>query len=162
MYLTCRPVPEKAREASRRNAFHGVHLVVAGLEVQVLDEDGRVAAPIAPEQGVAADQVQRARHDVAVGARTLAGHHQQDLLAHRLADAVEELPRQVRLAPLVVCMTNRNRSCQPHMHDRLSELVINVHFIEATLQLGLLSLASFYTAPSFVACLLPDARQLRW
>ena len=41
-------------------------LVVAGLEVQVLDVDGRVAAPVAAEDGVAADQVQGARDDVAV------------------------------------------------------------------------------------------------
>ena len=79
------------------------HLVVAGLEVEVLDKDSRVAAPIAAEQGVTADQVQRARHDVTVRARPLPRHDQQDLLAHGFADAVEELPRQVRLTPLVVC-----------------------------------------------------------
>ncbi len=82
-------------------------LVVAGLEVQVLDVDGRVAAPVAAEDGVAADQVQGARDDVAVGAGPLPGHHQQHLLAHRLADAVEKVPRQVRLAPFLVCTSRK-------------------------------------------------------
>lgn len=97
-------------------------LVVAGLEVEVLDEDRRVAAPVAAEQGMAADQVQRARHDVAVGAGALACHHQKDLLAHRLADAVEKVPCQVRLAPLVVCVCIRLLSAA-HTLGQLALLV---------------------------------------
>ena len=71
--------------------------------MQVLHVDSRVASPVATEQGVTADQVQSASHDVAVRAGSLTRHDQQDVVAHCLPDAVEELPRQVCLPPLVVC-----------------------------------------------------------
>jgi hypothetical protein len=47
---------------------------------------------------VGADKVERACH----GAAAVLGHDQQHALRHRLPQQLEELPRQIRLAPLPV------------------------------------------------------------
>src|SRR5689334_12146843 len=68
-------------------------LIVADLEMQermMLDR-----APVAAEQGVGADEVDRARDPSAV---TL-GHDKENVLAHALADQRKELAREIRPAP---------------------------------------------------------------
>src|SRR5262245_30512340 len=71
--------------------LHG--LVVADLEVQkgVMLE----AAPVAAEQRVGADEIDRAGDVAAVALR----HYQQDLVAHLLADDRVERAREIRPAP---------------------------------------------------------------
>ena len=80
-----------ARELVRNGEVDG--LVVADLEMQagVLLE----RAPIAAIERVGADEVQRPGD----GAALALGKHEQDLIAHGLADQAEELPREIGRAP---------------------------------------------------------------
>src|SRR3954471_20924818 len=79
----------------RQTAFDGEvdRLVIADLEMQegmMLDR-----TPVAAEQRVRADEVDRARDPAIVAT----GHHQEHVLAHGLADQRKEFPRQIRPAP---------------------------------------------------------------
>ena len=68
-------------------------LIVADLEMQermMLDR-----APVAAEQRVRADEVDRARDPATVAFR----HHQQHVIAHAFADQREECARQIRPSP---------------------------------------------------------------
>src|SRR3954471_4741681 len=84
-----------ARLDIRQAAFDGEvdRLIVADLEMQ----EGMMLyrTPVAAEQRVRSDEVDRARDPAIVAAR----HHQQHVIAHGLADLRKEFPRQIRPAP---------------------------------------------------------------
>lgn len=90
------------REAESREG-QCARLVVADFKVQVLDVGVAGAAPVAAKQRVRPDEVECSGDGAAAA---VLGHDQQHLLGHCLAKDLEELPRQVRLAPLLVCVPN--------------------------------------------------------
>lgn len=83
----------------------GTRLVVAHFKVQVLDVGAIGATPVAAEERVRADHVERAGD----GSAGVLRHHQQHVLRHGLPKHLEELARQVRLAPLPVCARAHTR-----------------------------------------------------
>src|SRR3546814_7764971 len=71
-------------------------LIVAGLEVQEAEASER--APVASVEGVGGFQVQGAGNELALIVR----HHQHGPVGEALAEQVEEVAGEVRLAPLAV------------------------------------------------------------
>ena len=81
-----------------QSAFDGEFdgLIVAGLEMQAGNVD--VGAPVAAEQRVLADEVQRPADDRAVMLR----HHQQHAVGHGFVKLVEHAFGQIGAAPFAV------------------------------------------------------------
>jgi len=91
--LVLAPAPPASTIRKPRWIAKSIAVIVADLEMQervMLDR-----APVAAEQRIRADEIDRARDPAVVALR----HHQEHVLAHGFADQRKEFSREIRPAP---------------------------------------------------------------
>ena len=81
-----------------KSAFNGEldGLIITRLEMQAGDVD--IGAPVAAEQRILADEIQRPADDAAI----IFGHHQQHPVGHAVPQMVEHFMGQIGTAPFPV------------------------------------------------------------